>query len=163
MRKSIVLAVLVALTVGVFFVSATEKSEPLKTFPFYSNENFITDEEMPNGYYTVLVLSDVRDGDTFEAWVKVAPKIAYYTAIRLYNVNTPETNRGDCREEGRKVEDRVTEYLLKADEIRVKFKNFDGFGRWVCEVKVKDPHQPVWIDLAGWIRDKGLTEESLCD
>jgi len=105
--------------------------------------------------YPVLLVTRVIDGDTFEAWVHIAPRLAYFADVRLAGVDTPEVT-GECRVEGLRVRDQVERVLRGAREITVRVTDVDSYGRWVCHVLFDGR------DLAQWIRDNRLTKGDLC-
>lgn len=105
--------------------------------------------------YPVIQLHRVIDGDTFEAWVKIAPRLAYFADIRVDGADTPEV-RGECKTEGDRVTELVTNYLFSASEIQVLVTG-ETFGRWAALVNVDG------VDLGEWIVEQGLTKEALCE
>jgi endonuclease YncB( thermonuclease family) len=114
--------------------------------------------------YPVLTLTRIIDGDTFEAWLHIAPRFAYFADVRVAGVDTPEI-RGDCKIEGFRVKAAVEEFLFSAYKITVKVVDVDSFGRWVCDVTVTmllPGLALVHQDLADWIREQGFTKEELC-
>ena len=115
------------------------------------------DIEDPVGVtYPVLQLERVIDGDTYEMWLQLAPRMAYFADVRLAGVDTPET-RGDCSDEADRVTERIRQFLEDADTLIARPTDVDSFGRYVAAVTVDGQ------DLAEWIRDEGLTKGDLCD
>jgi len=105
--------------------------------------------------YPVLAITRVIDGDTFQAWVHIAPRLAYFADVRLDGVDTPEVT-GACKAKGIEVTARVEQVLRAAKAITVKVTAVDSFGRWVCAVSCDGQ------DLSTWIRDNRLTKADLC-
>jgi len=70
-----------------------------------STDVWRTVEEPFGVTYPVLVLTRVVDGDTFEAWVHIAPRLAYFADIRLDRVYRPQKDRHGQRGEGRSTMD----------------------------------------------------------
>lgn len=132
----------------VLLVTVAVASELFKEFPGLSEQDIIENE--PTFNYQVLAIVRVIDGDTFEFWLHIAPRLAYFADVRLANVDTPEI-RGDCKEEGFRVKGLVEKFLAEAGEIRVKLTGY-SFGRWVCIVTVDGE------DLGEWIKENKLTE-----
>ena len=128
-------------------------AEPVRVFPGLSDQDIIENEPAFN--YRVLAITRVIDGDTFEAWIHIAPRLAYFADVRLANVDTPEIT-GDCKEEGFRVKGLVEELLRGAEAITITFTGKVNFNRWVCTVSVDGE------DLGEWIKDNKLTKADLC-
>jgi len=137
----------------VLLVTVAVAGEPVSIFPGLSDQTII--EKEPAFNYRVLTLTRVIDGDTFEAWIHVAPRLAYFVDVRVDEVDTPEIN-GDCRDEGSRVKVLVEEFLRDAEAITITFTGKLSFGRWVCIVTVDG------VDLAAWIRKNKLAKADLC-
>jgi len=107
--------------------------------------------------YPVLAVTELIDGDTFEALLHIAPQLIIAVDIRVDGVDTPELGRhgGKCPTEAEWVRELVTQFLAEAGEIRVKLTGYN-FGRWVCIVTVNG------VDLAEWIKEKKLTKGDRC-
>jgi len=136
----------------VLLVTVAAASEPVKVFPGLSEQDIIENEPAFN--YRVLAITRVIDGDTFEAWIHIAPRLAYFADVRVEGVDAPPIT-GDCKEEGKRVRDLVAQFLAEAGEIRAKLTGY-SFGRWVCIVTVDG------VNLATWIKEKKLTKADLC-
>jgi len=138
----------------VLFVTVAVASESVRVFPGLSDQTII--EKEPSFNYRVLAITRVIDGDTFEAWIHIAPRLAYFVDVRLANVDTPEIHRGNCKEEGFQVKGLVEEFLRGAEAITIAFTGKVNFNRWVCTVSVDGK------DLGEWIIENRLTEADLC-
>ena len=104
--------------------------------------------------YPVLAIARVIDGDTFEAWLLIAPRIARFTDIRLFGVDTPEMKE-EQKEDAQMVRERVIDFLASAEEVTATFTGDLSFERWVCSVSVDG------VDLASWLTDNGWTKQAL--
>ena len=137
----------------VLLVTVAVASEPVKVFPGLSDQTIIENEPVLN--YPILAVTRVIDGDTFEAWIHIAPRLAYFVDVRVDGVDTPEIT-GDCKEEGLRVKGLVEELLRCAEVITITFTGDVSFSRWVCIVCVDGKN------LATWITDNKLTKADLC-
>lgn len=137
----------------VLLVTVAVASEPVRVFPGLSDQNIIENEPAFN--YRALAVTRVIDGDTFEAWIHIAPRLAYFVDVRVDGVDTPEIT-GDCKEEGFRVKGLVEEFLRGAEAITITFTGKVSFNRWVCIVCVDDKN------LATWIKENKLTKANLC-
>ena len=115
----------------VLLVTVAVASEPVKVFPGLSDQTIIENEPVLN--YPILAVTRVIDGDTFEAWIHIAPRLAYFGDVRVDGVDTPEIT-GDCKEEGLRVKELVEEFLRSAEVITITFTGKVSFSRWVCIV-----------------------------
>lgn len=154
MRRSlvIVMALVLCLTMEAIGVPKQE-TEWIYLSHFFSDWHVIESEPISN--YPVLSVARVIEGDSFEFWLHVAPRLAYFADIRLADIDTPEVE-GDCTEEGLRVKDIVKEFLQNAGAINIRRKEVDKYGRWICTVSVDGQ------DLAEWIKKRELTKEDLC-
>jgi len=85
----------------VMLVAVTVASEPVKVFPDLWDQDAI--KLAPSGPgYPVLAVTEVHDGDTFEALLHIAPQLIIAVDIRVDGVDTPEIT-GVCKEEGFRV------------------------------------------------------------
>lgn len=134
-------------------VGALGVSSPVWVSPVLWDQDALKYPPIGPGY-PVLAITQVIDGDTFEALVHIAPKLLIAVHVRVGGVDTPEIT-GDCREEGKRVRDLVAQFLASAGEIRVELTGY-SFGRWVCIVTVNGE------DLAEWIKANKLTKVDLC-
>jgi hypothetical protein len=117
----------------VLLATVAVASEPVNVFPSLFDWRVIENEPVFN--YRVLAVSRVIDGDTFEAWIHIAPRLAYFVDIRVANVYAPEIT-GDCKEEGLRVKGLVEEFLRGAEAITITFTGEVTFNRWACIVAV---------------------------
>lgn len=148
MKRVILLCLLVSV-----FATVVALSEPVKVFPDLWDQDAL--KYPPSGPgYPVLAVTELIDGDTFEALLHVAPQLIVAVDIRVDGVDAPEIT-GDCKEEGKRVRDLVAQFLAGACEIRVELTGY-SFGRWVCIVTVDGE------DLAEWIKANKLTKADLC-
>jgi len=112
--------------------------------------------------YPVLAITEVIDGDTFEALLHIAPGLITAVDVRVAfpdksYVDTPEMS-GDCKDKGKEAQEAVLRLLASAHTIRVMFLSWDKYGgRWDCSVTIDGK-----IDLATWITDNELTKADLC-
>ena len=136
----------------IVFIVTVAVAGPVKVFPGLSEQTII--EKEPAFNYRVLAITRVIDGDTFEAWIHIAPRLAYFVDVRVDGVDTPGI-RGDCKEEGERVRELVAKFLADAGEIRVKLTGY-SFELWVCIVTVDG------VDLAEWIKENKLAKTDLC-
>ncbi len=83
--------------------------------------------------------------------MQVAPRMAYFADVRVLDVDAP-----DCAGERARVGDLVRDLLEGANRIQVLPTGFDGFGRWLADVRVDG------LDLTSWLKDRGLTAGALC-
>ncbi len=148
MRRVMAFALLIVLG-----ISITVLAQPVMLSPDFWDWHIVQNAPIVN--YPVLAVARVIDGDTFEAWLLIAPRLAYFADIRLAGVDTPEL-QGNCRGRGLQVRDTVQKLLASASVIVVGLVGFDKYGRWVCSVKVDG------VDLAGWISAHHLTKGDLC-
>lgn len=148
MKKVAVAAVLI---IAVSVLAFGSFVEPVNVFSFFDCKVI---EKEPVCNYPVLAIARVIDGDTFEFWLHIAPRLARFTDIRLADVDTPEIT-GDQKEEGLRVKALVEEFLGNAEEITISFTGNLTFCRWICEVTVDGE------DLAAWIKENGLTKADL--
>ena len=65
----------------VLLVTVAVANEPVKEFPSFFDWQVIENEPAEN--YTVLAVARVIDGDTFEFWLHIAPRLAYFADVRL--------------------------------------------------------------------------------
>ena len=139
----------------VLLVAVTVAGEPVKVFPGLSEQTIIENEPALN--YLVLAVTRVIDGDTFEAWIHIAPRLAYFVDVRVEGADTPELGKrgGKCPIKADRVRVLVADFLAHANEIRVKLTGY-SFERWVCVVTVDG------VDLATWITENKLTKADLC-
>ena len=145
----------------VLLITVAVASEPVKVFPDLWNQDAV--KYVPIGPdYPVLAITEVIDGDTFEALLHVAPQLIAAVDVRVAfpdgrYVDTPEMT-GDSKDKGKEARAAVMELLANAYSIRVMFLSWDKYGgRWDCSVTIDDK-----IDLATWINENKLTKEDLC-
>ncbi len=151
MKKS-VLAVGLLVLMGAGFVLGWSLQSATMSPPL-EDQNRI---EAPIGaVYPMLALTRVIDGDTYEMWLHIAPRLAYFADVRLVEVDTPEI-RGECSEQGERVKELVADFLNNASVITAQVVDVDQYGRWVSIVTVDG------VDLSTWIVDQGLTKQALC-
>ena len=154
--KKVAVTVVLILAIGVLALGSFV--EPVNVFSLF---DWHVIQKQPVVNYPVLAVSRVIDGDSFEFWLHIAPRLAYFADIRLANVDTPEINRkaGPCREEGWRVKGIIEELLGNAEAITIRTDPFTGdvsFDRWVCWVTVDGE------DLGEWIEENKLTKADLC-
>lgn len=137
-------AVTVVLVVAIGVLALGSFVEPVNVFSLF---DWHVTQKQPVVNYPVLAVSRVIDGDSFEFWLHIAPRLAYFADIRLANVDTPEIT-GDCKEEGLRVKGIIEDLFRNAEAITVKFTGYVSFGRWVCIVTVDGQ------DLAWWVKEK---------
>ena len=120
-------------------------------------------ERLPIGPgYPVLAITQVIDGDTFEALLHIAPRLITAVDVRVAfpdksYVDTPEMS-GDYKDKGKEAQEAVLRLLVSAQTIRVTFLSWDKYaGRWDCSVTIDDE-----IDLATWITENRLTKPAMC-
>ncbi len=145
----------------VLLVTVAIASEPVKVFSDLWNQDAV--KYAPNGPgYPVLAITEVIDGDTFEALLHVAPQLIAAVDVRVAfpdgrYIDTPEMT-GNSKNNGQKAKAAVMQLLAGAHSIRVMFLSWDKYGgRWDCSVTIDDT-----IDLATWINENKLTKEDLC-
>jgi len=138
---------------AVLAISMSVIAQPVMVSPDLWNWHVVQDE--PSVNYPVLAIARVIDGDTFEAWLLIAPRLAYFADVRLFGVDTPEIT-GACGEQGKRVKNAVEQFLASASTITVNLIEFDKYGRWICSVDVDG------VSLTDWIRAHHLTKEELC-
>jgi len=136
----------------ILLVTVAVASEPVKVFPSFFDWRVIENEPVNN--YPVLAIARVIDGDTFEAWIHIAPRLAYFVDVRVDGVDTPETDVA-YKEEGTRVTAIVAKFLADAAEIRIRLTGY-SFARWVCVVTIDGR------DLATLIKENKLTKADLC-
>jgi len=145
----------------VLLVTVAVASEPVNVFPDLWNQDAVKYAPIGPGY-PVLAITEVIDGDTFEALLHIAPQLIAAVDVRVAfpdrsYVDTPEMT-GDCKDKGTEARAGVLELLASAHSIRVTFFSWDKYsGRWDCSVTIDDE-----IDLATWITDNKLTKADLC-
>ena len=108
----------------------------------------------PTGEYPVLVLDRVIDGDTYEAWLLIAPRLAYYATIRLRDLDTPEI-RGEQRPLGLAAKRDAETKLREARFVTAKFWGTGKYGRWLCDVYAEGQSLADWLRQAGHVKEKG--------
>jgi endonuclease YncB( thermonuclease family) len=156
MKRFMLFGLLVAL-----LVTVAVASEPVKVFPDLWNQDAV--KYAPTGLgYPVLAITEVIDGDTFEALLHIAPQLIAAVDVRVAfpdgsYVDTPEMT-GDCKDKGKEAKAAVLQLLASAHSIQVMFLSWDKYGgRWDCSVTIDDE-----IDLATWINENKLTKDDLC-
>jgi len=149
--KKVAVTVVLVLAIGVLALGSFV--EPVKVFSLF---NWHVTQKQPAVNYPVLAVSRVIDGDSFEFWLHIAPRLAYFADIRLANVDTPEIT-GDCKEEGFRVKAIIEDLFRNAEAITIEFIGYGKFGRWVCLVIVDGE------DLGEWIEERELTKADLCE
>lgn len=149
--KKVAVTVVLVLAIGVLTLGSFV--EPVKVFSLF---DWHVIQKQPTVNYPVLAVSRVIDGDSFEFWLHIAPRLAYFADIRLANVDTPEIT-GSQKEEGLRVKGIIEELLSDAEAITIEFTGNVSFGRWVCLVTVDG-----W-DLGEWIEERELTKADLCE
>lgn len=145
----------------ILLVTVVVTSEPVKVFPDLWNQDAVKYAPIGPGY-PVLAITEVIDGDTFEALLHVAPQMIAAVDVRVAfpdgsYVDTPEMT-GKCKDNGQKAKVAVMQLLANAHSIQVMFLSWDKYGgRWDCSVRIDDT-----TDLATWIKENKLTKEDLC-
>lgn len=116
-------------------------------------------EGFPTGVsYPIVQIVRVIDGDTLEAWLQIAPRLAYFADLRLQGVDTPEI-RGACKSEGLRVRDIVAGWMEEAAPLRFEPTEI-SFERWVGYVWLEDGRGE--FELGARLLAFGLTTLELC-
>jgi len=142
----------------VLLVAVTVAGEPVKVFDDLWDQDAL--KYAPSGPgYPVLAVTELIDGDTFEALVHIAPQLLTSVHIRIAfpdgsKFNAPEKK---CPTGFQQARDAVLDLLVNAESIRITFLKWGLYSRWICSVTIDDK-----IDLATWITENGLTEGDLC-
>ena len=142
----------------VMLVAVTVASEPVKVFPDLWDQDAI--KLAPTGPgYPVLAITELIDGDTFEALLHVAPQLVTSVHIRVAFPDGRYVDMPDKKCPGgfQQARDAVLTLLVNADSIRITFLEWDIYCRWKCAVTINGK-----IDLAAWIQDNKLTKADLC-
>ena len=151
------------LSVVVLVLSVTVVADPVKVFPSLWDQDAIKKAPLGPGY-PVLAVTQVIDGDTFEALVHIAPLLVAAVDVRVLfpdgeYLDTPEMQK-TCREQAEKARGAVIALLQQAESVTVSFIQWDKYPRWACVVTVETAEGKV--DLASWIKQNHLTKADLC-
>lgn len=92
--------------------------------------------ETNNLYYYKAIVDKVIDGDTLNLRIDLGFKIIWDVNCRLAGINTPELKSPDpiLKEGAHKAKEYVETLLKAGDEITIKSKKLDKYGRPVVEV-----------------------------
>ena len=107
------------------------------------------------------VVKSVYDGDTVTADIDLGfYMIQKKVKIRLYGINTPELRGGtdETRKAGYHARDFLRQRVLN-QEVVLFCKGKGKYGRWLCEIFVKDGEELVSMNEA--LITKGLAERYL--
>ena len=154
----------VALSVAVLLLAVVVGlADPVRVFPSLWDQDTIKKAPIGPGY-PVLAVTQVIDGDTFEALVHIAPLLVAAVDVRVLfpdgtYVDTPEM-KNECRAQAEKAKDAVTSLFQRAQSVTLSFIKWDKYPRWSCIVTVETVEGK--IDLATWIQQNHLTKADLC-
>ena len=143
----------------VLLVTVAVASEPVKVFDDLWDQDALKHAPSSPGY-PVLAITELIDGDTFEALVHIAPQLLTSVHIRIAFPDRSEVDTPDfknCPIEAQQAKDAVLKLLINADSIRITFLEWGIYSRWICAVTIDGE-----TDLATWIKENKLTKADLC-
>lgn len=103
------------------------------------------------------VVKRVVDGDTFIAVIELGFGLFLEKEVRLYPIDTPETNRKETREAGLKSKKRLKELIENKEVLLVAVKAKEKFGRFIARCFLVD--DGFSTDVGQILLDENLGEE----
>lgn len=88
------------------------------------------------------IITNVVDGDTYDVDIDLGFHIHIHERIRILNLDTPEC-RGSEKKYGNLCKAYATKYFLNKKVLlyskeEIQVLKTDSFGRWLCQVYIKD-------------------------
>lgn len=99
--------------------------------------------------YTQAQVTNVVDGDTFDANIDLGFHITVVERFRLKGCNTPELHGSDPRERtlAKQAFDKL-HTLIAYRRVEIRSWKADSFGRWLADVWVKGPDGAISVSIA---------------
>ena len=113
-------------------------------------------------YHYKANITDVIDGDTYDAEVDLGFGITNTVTLRLNKYDTPELRAGHELEKkaAKKVTSFVTNKINNRDKkVVIKTIEQDSFGRWLADVWYYDLFESKWKSLGRTLFDKGYARK----